>query len=91
MNLAERISILRRVDGLSARQLAALVDVAPTTVTRIDVGQVSPSFDLAREILTVLRESIGFAGEADVAAIAAARLALDPASADLVSVPEIDV
>ena len=52
MDLAERISTLRRVNGLSARQLAALVDVAPTTVTRIESGAVSPSFDLAQEILT---------------------------------------
>lgn len=78
MDLAERISTLRRVNGLSARQLAALVDVAPTTVTRIEAGAVSPSFDLAQEILTVLGEPIGFTGVADVSAIAAARLALDP-------------
>ena len=77
MDLAERISTLRRVNGLSARQLAALVDVAPTTVTRIESGVVSPSFDLAQEILTDLGEPIGFTGVADVAAIAAARLALD--------------
>jgi len=78
MDLAERISTLRRVNGLSARQLAALVDVAPTTVTRIESGAVSPSFDLAQEILTTLGEPIGFTGVADTAAIAAARLALDP-------------
>jgi transcriptional regulator with XRE-family HTH domain len=72
------MSILRRVNGLSARQLAALVDVAPTTVTRIESGAVSPSFDLAQEILTVLGEPIGFTGVADIAAIAAARSALDP-------------
>jgi transcriptional regulator with XRE-family HTH domain len=77
MDLAERISTLRRVNGLSARQLAALVDVAPTTVTRIESGAMSPSFDLAQEILTVLGEPIGFTGVADAAAIAAARLALD--------------
>lgn len=78
VDLAERISTLRRVNGLSARQLAALVDVAPTTVTRIESGAVSPSFDLAQEILTVLGEPIGFTGLADVDAITTARLALDP-------------
>lgn len=78
MDLAERISTLRRVNGLSARQLAALVDVAPTTVTRIESGAVSPSFGLAQEILAVLGEPIGFTGAADVGAIAAARLALAP-------------
>lgn len=77
MILAERISTLRQVNQLSARQLAALVDVAPTTVTRIESGSVSPSFDLAQEILTVLGEPIGLTGAADTAAIAAARLALD--------------
>lgn len=89
MDLAERISTLRRVNGLSARQLAALVDVAPTTVTRIESGAVSPSFDLAQEILTVLGEPIGFTGSADVGAIAAARLALDP-TLDLVVTPSVD-
>lgn len=78
MDLTERISTLRRVNGLSARQLAALVGVAPTTVTRIEAGQVSPSFNLAQEILAVLGEPIGFTGTADVSTIAAARLALDP-------------
>jgi transcriptional regulator with XRE-family HTH domain len=77
MDLAERISTLRRGNGPSARQLAALVDVAPTTVTRIESGAVSPSFDLAQEILAVLGEPIGFSGAADTAAIAAGRLALD--------------
>lgn len=78
MDLAERISTLRRANGLSARQLAALADVAPTTVTRIEAGAVSPSFDVAQEILAVLGEPLGFTGTADVSAVAAARLALDP-------------
>ncbi|MEO5661724.1 MAG: helix-turn-helix transcriptional regulator [Nocardioides sp.] len=89
MNLAERISTLRRVNGLSARQLAALVDVAPTTVTRIEAGAVSPSFDLAQEILTALGESLGFTGVADTAPIAAARLALDSAL-DIEVVPGVE-
>lgn len=90
MDLAERISTLRRVNGLSARQLAALVDVAPTTVTRIESGAVSPSFDLAQEILTVLGEPIGFTGVADIAAIAAARSAFDPSLAASVA-PGVEV
>ena len=79
MDLAERIATLRRVNDLSARQLAALVDVAPTTITRIESRSVCPSFDLAQEILAVLGESIVSVAAADTAAIAAARLALDPA------------
>lgn len=89
MNIAERISTLRRVNGLSARQLAALVDVAPTTVTRIESGAVSPSFDLAQEILTVLGEPIDFTGVADVTAIVAARLALHP-SLDVPVTPGVE-
>jgi transcriptional regulator with XRE-family HTH domain len=89
VDLAERISTLRRLNGLSARQLAALVDVAPTTVTRIESGAVSPSFDLAQEILTVLGEPIGFTGAADVDAIATARLALDP-EFDVSSTPGVE-
>lgn len=82
--------MLRRVNGLSARQLAALVDVAPTTITRIESGAVSPSFDLAQEILTVLGESIGFTGVADVDAIAAARLALD-SKLDVLASPGVEL
>jgi transcriptional regulator with XRE-family HTH domain len=89
VDLAERISTLRRANGLSARQLAALVDVAPTTVTRIESGAVSPSFDLAQEILTVLGEPIGFTGMADIAAIAAARSALD-ASLNVAVTPQAE-
>ncbi len=89
MDLAERVSTLRRVNGLSARQLAALVDVAPTTVTRIESGAVSPSFDLAQEIFTALGEPLGFTGLADVAVIAAARLALDP-TLNIAITPEVD-
>lgn len=90
VDLAERISTLRRVNGLSARQLAALVGVAPTTVTRIESGAVSPSFDLAQEILAVLGEPIGFTGLADVDAIATARLALDP-ELGVPSTPGVDL
>jgi transcriptional regulator with XRE-family HTH domain len=90
MDLAERVSTLRRANDLSARQLAALVDVAPTTITRIEAGTVSPSFDLAQEILAVLGEPIGVTGAADLAAVMAARLAIDPvlpvpAAADVVA------
>lgn len=81
MDLAERVSTLRRLNGLSARQLATLVGVAPTTVTRIEAGEVSPSFDLAQELLIVLGEPIGLTGVADKSAMAAARLALEPSSA----------
>lgn len=89
VDLAERISTLRRVNGLSARQLAALVDVAPTTITRIESRAVSPSFDLAQEILTVLGEPIGFTGVADVDAIATARLAFD-AKLDIPMTPGVE-
>jgi transcriptional regulator with XRE-family HTH domain len=89
VDLAERISTLRRVNGLSARQLAALVDVAPTTITRVESGAVNTSFELAQEILMVLGEPIGFTGVADIAAIAVARSALNP-SLTVPATPAVD-
>lgn len=78
MDLADRIATLRRANGLSARQLAAMVDVAPTTVNRIESGSVSPSFALARELLAVLGEPLALTEATDRDAIAAARLAMEP-------------
>ncbi|WP_454854831.1 helix-turn-helix transcriptional regulator [Promicromonospora soli] len=78
MDLAERVSTLRRANGLSARQLAAMVGVASTTINRIESGAVSPSFEVAQTLLTVLGEPLASIEASDPAAIAAARLAIDP-------------
>jgi transcriptional regulator with XRE-family HTH domain len=76
--IGERIGTLRQVNDLSARQLAGLVGVAPSTITRIEAGERQPTFDLAAAIFRVLGETLTFDGSADPAAIAAARLAVDP-------------
>ncbi|MFC8943295.1 helix-turn-helix transcriptional regulator, partial [Streptomyces griseoincarnatus] len=78
MDLAERVSTLRRANSLSARQLAAMVGVAATTINRIESGAVSPSFEVAQTLLTVLGEPLAPIQASDPAAIAAARLAIDP-------------
>ncbi len=76
--IGERIGTLRQVNDLSARQLAGLVGVAPSTITRIEAGERQPTFDLATAIFRVLGETLTFDGSADPTAIAAARLAVDP-------------
>jgi len=78
MKIGERIGTLRQVNDLSARQLAGMGGVAPSTITRIESGARQPTFDLAALILTVLGETLTFDLAADPAAIAAARLALEP-------------
>lgn len=83
--IGERIGTLRQVNDLSARQLAVLVGVAPSTITRIEAGERQPTFDLAAAIFSVLGEPLTFDGSADPAAIAAARLAVDPGLAIPVS------
>lgn len=76
--IGDRIGTLRQVNDLSARQLAGLVGVAPSTITRIEAGERQPTFDLAAAIFRVLGEALTFDRSADPAAIAAARMALDP-------------
>lgn len=76
--IGDRISTLRQVNDLTARQLAGLAGVAPSTITRIEAGERQPTFELAAAILAVLGETLTFDGSADPSAIAAARLALDP-------------
>lgn len=78
MDIKERIGSMRRVNDLSARQLAALAGVAPSTITRIESGAIQPSFNLAAELLTILGEPLVAAMTADSDAILAARRALDP-------------
>jgi transcriptional regulator with XRE-family HTH domain len=78
VRIGERIGTLRQVNDLSARQLAGLVGVAPSTITRIEAGERQPTFDLAAAIFRVLGQALTFDGSADLAAIAAARLAVEP-------------
>jgi transcriptional regulator with XRE-family HTH domain len=78
MDIKERIGSMRRVNDLSARQLAALAGVAPSTITRIESGAIQPSFDLAAELLAILGEPLTELLTANADSILAARRALDP-------------
>lgn len=78
MNVAERIRALRTVNGLSIRQLAALADIAPSTITRIEAGQMSPTSALVENLLGNLGATVVDRPIAEPAASAAARTATDP-------------
>jgi len=78
VDIATRISTARRANGLSAGQLARLAGVSTSTITRLEAGEVSPSFDLACTLLEILGQVIEAGPSASVDAIVAARLVLDP-------------
>jgi len=78
MDIRERISSMRKVNDLSARQLAALAGIAPSTITRIESGAIKPSFDLGSELLAILGEPLTESLTANTDSILAARRALDP-------------
>lgn len=77
MDLSERIGTLRQVNNLSARQLADLAGVAPSTITRIEAGTMQPAFDLGASLLALLGEPIMAVASADADAILAVRRAFD--------------
>ena len=52
--LAEKLAPFRRASDYSARRLAQFAGVAPSTVTRIENGQMQPTFDVARELLALV-------------------------------------
>lgn len=54
MSINEAIFTARVLNGLSARQLAAMTGVAPSTVTRIEAGKVNPTWTMASTLLHAL-------------------------------------
>lgn len=78
MDTGQRIQTLRIAGDLTARQLALLAGVAPSTVTRIEKGQRAASFDLVTELLEILGVPGPFGGTSGPDAILAARYAVDP-------------
>src|SRR6266851_7208497 len=52
--VAEQIRRARREQGLSANQLAKLVGVAASTITRLEKGTIDPRQDLVERIATAL-------------------------------------
>jgi transcriptional regulator with XRE-family HTH domain len=78
-SLAEELAPHRRASDFTARRLAAFAGVAPSTVTRIEKGQMQPTFDVARELLTLVGSPMLSASTESIDAIAVARQAVDGA------------
>ena len=77
MSLAEELAPYRRASDFSARRLAEFAGVAASTVTRIEKGQMQPSFDVARELLTLVGSPLLQATTNIVDAIAVAKKAVE--------------
>ncbi len=77
---ATLVSKARRLSGLSASQVAELSGVAPSTVTRIEKGQVDPSFSTFETILAACGYRYGdnLRPFVDMDAVRAARRIVDP-------------
>ncbi len=78
MDVAELVRTQRKVNALSVRDLAALSRVAPSTITRIESGELDPTAGILSRILVNLGLTLAPLPETDPAASAAARIACDP-------------
>lgn len=76
-SLAQELAPYRRASDFTARRLAAFAGVAPSTVTRIEKGQMQPTFDVARELLTLVGSPMLSTSTESLDAIAVARQAVD--------------
>ncbi len=72
----------RTLSGLSRRQVAQLADVAPSTVSRIESGEISPTVEMLGRLLDAIGCEVSqvITPKSDPVAIAAARSVLDPSS-----------
>ncbi|MDF2444064.1 MAG: hypothetical protein JWR01_2267, partial [Subtercola sp.] len=85
MTASESIRTARTLNGLTRTQLARMADVSPSTVTRIEAGELDPSYSMWEKLLnaagyraTSTIESLG-----DATAVAAAREILTGENFDL--------
>jgi predicted transcriptional regulator len=51
MTASDAIRRARALNGLSRTQLARLADVAPSTVTRIEAGQLDPTWSTVQKLM----------------------------------------
>lgn len=71
--LAQRLRAARMMNALSARQVAALAEVSPSTVTRVESGQMNPTYDKVLRLLDAVGLDERFDPVADPLAVATAR------------------
>lgn len=71
--LAEELAPYRRASDFTARRLAAFAGVSPSTVTRIEKGDMQPSFDVARELLMLVGSPLVSAPSDVIDALAVAK------------------
>lgn len=79
-DVASLIVDARVLSGLSARQVAILAGIAPSTVTRIEKGQIDPSVSIFERILAAcgFRYGKDLDANIDLDAVRAARRMLEP-------------
>lgn len=77
LTIAQRLRGSRTANGLSARQVAALAGVSPSTVTRVESGEMSPTYDLVLRLLDAVGLDERLAPTSRPSAIATARWLLD--------------
>ena len=78
MDIAETIWVERRLASLTARKLAILSDVSPSTITRIEKRELDPTINVAQRILAVFGLSLDCQPVTNASVLAAARKCLDP-------------
>ncbi|WP_255713624.1 helix-turn-helix domain-containing protein [Subtercola endophyticus] len=85
MTAAETIRTVRALNGLTRTQLAHMADVSPSTVTRIEAGQLDPTYSMWEKLLNAAgyRAGVTIESVADICAVAAAREMLTGASFEL--------
>lgn len=71
--LAQRLRTARMMNALSARQVAALAGVSPSTVTRVESGKMNPTYDVVLKLLDAVGLDERFDPVSDPLAVATAR------------------
>ncbi|MEU0266541.1 helix-turn-helix transcriptional regulator [Nocardioides sp. NPDC006303] len=74
--LAQRLRTARMMNALSARQVAALAGVSPSTVTRVESGKMNPTYDVVLKLLDAVGLDERFDPISDPLAVATARWVL---------------
>jgi transcriptional regulator with XRE-family HTH domain len=74
--LEQRLRTARMMNALSARQVAALAGVSPSTVTRVESGKMNPTYDVVLKLLDAVGLDERFDPISDPVAVATARWVL---------------